>query len=428
MDSVVRFEGENTLLQLVRCIYSESDWTDIKGIAFRNNGKIVVNPLPPLENDIDRFPFPLRSPLTEYAFGKRSAPILAGRGCVYNCSFCNIRKYYQESSGPPKRIRKPEMVVNEMESLFLEKKCSVFIFQDDDFPVKTANGSEWIKTFCKELINRKLNRKVMWKINCRPDEIEYESFSLMKANGLFLVFLGIEEGTNSGLKNLNKHMTIERSLEGINDLKKLGIGFDFGFMLFNPQSTFSTINENLEFLKQVFSDGYTPVTFLKMLPYFETDVENKLKKEGRLKGKLGFLNYSFLDESLNYYYDFFEEGFLEWLRDPNGLLNMLKWARNYLSVYSFFFGQTEEFRIISLKVKKVIAESNNFLIDIMKDLLYYFGQEKYGNKNHARFAMAYSKKIKDRHDFFREEINSYMAELFNIYKKRRSIHLIEKSF
>ncbi len=59
---------------------------------------------------------------------------------------------------------------------FLHKKqdCSVFLFEDDDFPVKTKNGSEWIDEFCKELKRKKLADKIIWKINCRPDEIDYD--------------------------------------------------------------------------------------------------------------------------------------------------------------------------------------------------------------------------------------------------------------
>ena len=61
---------------------------------------------------------------------------------------------------------------------FLHKKqdCSVFLFEDDDFPVKTKNGSEWIDKFCKELKRKKLDDKIMWKINCRPDEIDHDQF------------------------------------------------------------------------------------------------------------------------------------------------------------------------------------------------------------------------------------------------------------
>ncbi len=171
-----------------------------------------------------------------------------------------------------------------------------------------------------------------------------------------LVFLGIEDGTDSGLLILNKHMTVSRSIEGINVLKKLGIGFDYGFMLFQPFSTFKSLNDNLNFLKKICGDGYTPVTFLKVLPYYETSIEKELRADGRLKGEPGFLDYDFLDNALNDYYKFITCTFFEWLRDPDGLVNISRWARNYVSVFSYYYQITHDFSIISENIKNIISQ------------------------------------------------------------------------
>lgn len=412
LDSIVRFEGEFTLLELVKCISSGSEWYHLKSIAYQKDGNLRINPLRPLEKDLEIFPYPKRSPLKEYAFGKKFATLIAGRGCIHNCNYCNAKKFYAIPPGPVKRLREPELVVKEMDWLYHEKDCSVFLFQDDDFPVRTNRNYEWIKRFCNEIERKKLCGKILWKVNCRPDEISYESFSLMREKGLFHVFIGIEDGTDAGLKMLNKHMTVEDCLNGINTLKSLGIGFDFGFMLFQPESTFSTIKKNLNFLGQICGDGYSPVTFLKMLPFFETEVERKLRKEGRLTGEPGWLDYLFLDESLNGYYDFFEECFPDWLRSPDGLLNMSRWARNYVLLYSFFFKPTPEIRILSGKIYKVISDGNNFLLDTMKILADQYGSGYYNNGNHSEELRKVSEKIKSRHTFFKNQINNCLNQLF----------------
>ena len=353
LDSVVRFEGEYTFLELVNSVFSDKEWRNIKGLAFKNQQIILANSLRPPEKDLDTFPFPMRLlPLKEYAFEKKFTTILAGRGCIYDCSYCSTREFYHQASGPIKRIRKPEMVVKEMALLYHEQGCSVFLFHDDDFPVKTNKGSEWIERFCKSIQQNGLKGQIMWKINCRPDEIDHDSFDLMKKHGLFLVFLGIEDGTDSGLKKLNKHMTVSKSLEGIDILIKLGIGFDYGFMLFQPSTTFESLNENLDFLNEFCSDGYTPVTFLKILPYYETRIEKELKADGRLKGEPGNMDYDFLDDALNDYYKFITYNFFEWLREPNGLTNLCKWARNYFSVFSYYYEITPEVQSLSDSVNK----------------------------------------------------------------------------
>ena len=115
LDSIVRFEGEYTFLELVNQIHSGTDWRQIKGLAYKEKGKILANPLRSPETDLDKFPFPIRSSPEDYALDKKFATILAGRGCVNNCFFCNNREYIKQSSGPFKRIRKPEKVVEEIE-------------------------------------------------------------------------------------------------------------------------------------------------------------------------------------------------------------------------------------------------------------------------------------------------------------------------
>jgi len=410
LDSIVRFEGEFTLLELVKCLHSATEWKKIDGILFKDENKIIINPLRKVEKDLDKFPFPLRSSIKTYAFKKRFTTILAGRGCVNNCSFCNTREFYRQASGPIKRIRKPEMVVKEMKYLFRKKKCSVFLFHDDDFPIKTKSGLNWVSSFCNEIEQNGLNGKIMWKINCRPDEVNEESFIIMKRNGLFLVFLGIEDGTDPGLSALNKNMSVEECLNGINILRKLGIEFDFGFMLFQPSTTFISLNKNLAFLRQICGDGYTPATFNRLLPSYGTRVEKELLNSGRLKYKDGDKDYDFFDEAMDQYYEYVMDCFNEWLRDPHGIENISKWSRNYFSVYNHYFNTTPESKKFHKRINKYISESNLFLIDTMKELAGFF------ESNHNRISINLlenrREEIKTKHDFYKYRLINTMADFF----------------
>ena len=141
LDSIVRFEGEHTIHDLVNHLQSGEEWREVFGISFRYNGVLMNNKLRALEPDLDTFPFPFRPEIKKYVFEKKYSTLIAGRGCVYNCTFCDIREFYRQSPGPVKRIRNPEMVVQEMEYLHKEHDCSVFLFQDDDFPVVTKQYS-----------------------------------------------------------------------------------------------------------------------------------------------------------------------------------------------------------------------------------------------------------------------------------------------
>lgn len=413
LDSIVRFEGEYTLLELADCISSGRDWRQIKGIAYKCNDKIVTNPLRPFEKDLDKFPFPVRPPLREYGFGKKFATIIAGRGCIHSCSFCNLREFYRQSKGPYKRIRRPEMVVKEMDYLYNENRCSVFLFEDDDFPVKTSKGAEWIKEFCKELSRKGLSNKILWKINCRADEIEEDLFALMKSNGLYMVFIGIDDGTDEGLRSLNKHITADKNLKGINILKKLGIGFDYGFMLFQPVTTFSTLNKNLDFLQQLCHDGYNTVMFNKLRPYYETRIEKELVESGRMKGLPGYFDYDFLEVPMNHYYDYITECFMDWLRDPEGVVNLSRWARIYCLVFNHYYNMTDEVVKTEREIADIIAESNQFILDSMKELSAVFesGQYIYDKKLIKRFRI----NIKSKHCYFVKQIHDSVRKLYSIY-------------
>ena len=361
LDSVVLFEGEYTFLELVKSIYASKDWKHTQGITYRESDSFVANPLRPLEKDLDNFPLPVRQPLKEYVFGKKYATILAGRGCFYNCSFCSIREFFSRPPGPLKRVRRPEMVAREMELLHDNMDCSIFMFQDDDFPLTRKRGKEWVTRFCGLLTEKGLNNKIIWKINCRPDEVDVDTFTVMKKCGLFLVYLGIESGTNSGLRLMNKHIKVEENLNAVNVLKKLGINYDFGFMLFDPSSTYRSIFENLDFLEEICGDGSSPITFCKMLPYAGTKIERELKGEGRLKGKPGFEDYDFLDISLNYFFSFMANCFADWITEHDGLLNLARWARYYIKVYRRYFLITHHFEEIERNVQRIISHSNIYL-------------------------------------------------------------------
>lgn len=408
LDSIVRFEGEYTLLGLVKSIQSGSDWKKTNGILFQEDRKIIINPLQHVEQDLDKFPYPSRYKIKTYAFKKRFTTILAGRGCVYNCTFCNTREFYRQASGPIKRIRKPKMVVREMESLFRENRCSIFLFHDDDFPIRTKSGLNWVSSFCYEIERIGLKDKIMWKINCRPDEVNEESFLLMKKNGLFLVFLGIEDGTDNGLSALNKNMSVEECLNGISILRRLGIEFDFGFMLFQPSTTFISLNENLSFLRQICGDGYAPITFNRLLPSYGTRIEKELLNSGRLKFKDGAYDYEFIDEAMNKYYGYIMSCFNEWLRDPHGIENISKWSRNYFSVYNYYFKSTPEDSKFRKKIKKYISESNLFLIDTMKELALIFESNRY-RINHSLLENR-RVEIKVKHDFYKYRLINTMAD------------------
>lgn len=421
LDSMVRFEGEHTILELAKHLWQGKDWKKISGISYMADGTLINNELRPLEADLDNFPIPYRPPLQEYALDKKYATLLAGRGCIYDCIFCDIREFYSPPPGPVKRIRKPEKVVEEMAFLQKEHDCRVFLFQDDDFPLKTSRTSAWVEEFCQALKDQNLMGQIMWKINCRPDEVEQDLFELMKNHGLFKVYLGIEDGTDAGLKRMNKGLGVEDHIEGIRILKDLEISIDYGFMLYQPASTYKSVDENLCFLEEICRDGSMPVFFLKMMPYLATRIERELREQGRLKGKPGFLDYGFQDPSMDDFYTFVSDNFNAWFHDPGGVNNYFKWVINYLAVYNFFHGYHPNMESIAYSITRQLSEANDFVIKVMRELSSLFESGKYFMRKDSRLDK-FRNTIKKKHDSTLKKAAD-LLEKIKIYYITREIYL-----
>lgn len=417
LDSLVRFEGEHTILELANHLQQDEDWKKVRGISFNEKGKIMHNELRALEPDLDAFPFPHRPGLEEYALEKKYATLLAGRGCIYKCAFCDIREFYSQPPGPVKRIRKPEKVVEEMSCLNKEHDCRVFLFQDDDFPLKAGRTTFWVEEFCRALKKQKLMGQILWKINCRPDEVDSGLFDLMKTHGMFKVYLGIEDGTDAGLKKMNKRLEVADHMEGIRILKDLGISIDYGFMLFQPDSSFQSVNENLDFLEQICQDGYMPAFFLKMMPYLATRIEKELREEGRLIGRPGFLDYEFHEPTMDDFCFFVSEHFYTWFHDPGGLNNYFKWVINYLAVYDFFHGYHPKIEPVVERIYNQVAEANHFIIKTMRELSALFKSGKYSMDNDSSLD-SYRRTIVQIHDTTRKKAAELLEEIKIYYISR----------
>jgi hypothetical protein len=94
----------------------------------------------------------------------------------------------------------------------------------------------------------------------------------------------VESGNPDGLATLRKRVTVEQNLNALRLLHSQGISFDLGFMLFDPDSTFQSVSTNLGFLECISELGGPPLSFVKMLPLAGTAIEQRLQREGRLKG------------------------------------------------------------------------------------------------------------------------------------------------
>jgi anaerobic magnesium-protoporphyrin IX monomethyl ester cyclase len=362
IDSVVRFEGELTALELLRKLHQPESWPGIQGLAFRQGKEITLTPIRPLIPDLDSLPPPMRDRPRLISRGIRVASLLASRGCLYNCAFCSIRQFYGSAPGPLRRVRSPKAVVEEMRVLFERDGVRFFIFQDDDFAARSQAQRRWVNSFLRALNEAKLTGHVRWKISCRVDDVDEELITRCRDHGLIAVYLGVESGSPAGLKTLNKRVTVEQNYAAIETLKKTGTAFEMGFMLFDPDSTLETVQENILFLRQTLSDGSCPVNFCKMLPYAGTPIEARLKKENRLKGTISQPDYDFLDPRLDWFALFAAQVFRFRNFDLLGLVERLRFAKFDQVLAQTFGDRTEEY---SAELQAITSRANALALDTL---------------------------------------------------------------
>jgi radical SAM superfamily enzyme YgiQ (UPF0313 family) len=321
IDSVVRYEGEETLIELVARLRGGEDWREVDGIAYRQGCEIVSTQPRALVADLDALPFPDRPRQPERVGGFPTLPVLASRGCIRRCSFCSIHTLYRTAPGKVVRVRKPAKVVEEMLDLHRRQGVRVFLFQDDDFPLWGKKGRRWADELIGRMHDSGLAENTIWKISCRAEYVEHDLFRQMREAALFLVYMGIESGVDAGLEILFKQMTIAQNLAAVETLMKLGIVFSYGFMLFDPSSTFQSVRENVGFLRQMVGDGSAPAVFSRMLPYGGTPIRDQLAKGGRLRGDLTHPDYDFLDPRLNEYYRLLSVAIRPWSTTRDSPIN-----------------------------------------------------------------------------------------------------------
>lgn len=368
LDSIVRFEGEATLLEFLEHLDHPGLWEQIPGLAFRKGSEIILTEHRQLITDLDSLPLLFRDEPQQMGHGVKVAAMLASRGCLFNCSFCSIRQFYGATQGDLRRVRSPGAVVDEMLLLYNEKNVTFFSFQDDDFAARTPAQREWLNIFLSELDRSGLAGKVGWKISCRVDDLESEILESMLDHGLFAVYLGVESGNDVGLRTLNKHVSVEQNLAAIDLLKRHNVAMSIGFMMFDPSSTIDTVRQNIDFLRTVGEDGYFPINFCKMLPYAGTPIEALLRKEGRLKGTVTKPDYGFSDPSLEWYEFLVQQLFSRRNFAPDGIVALLQLADFDWRLDSHF-AREEPVQDFGKTLNQIIRRTNMLAIDALESLL-----------------------------------------------------------
>ena len=364
LDSVVRFEGEETLAALVGHLQAGRDWRVTEGIAWADADGVHTTPPRATPVDLDALPWPDRADLRYEDQRLPTASVLASRGCPWRCSFCSIITFYEQNGTRGRRRRNPVGVVDELEHLVRDRGVRLVLFQDDDFLAGGRAAIDWAHTIADDIRRRGLHERMRFKLSCRSDEVRADVLAPLAAAGLAHVYLGVESGDPGALKDLNKHITPDVHLRAGDVLRRLELAFDFGFMLLEPWSTLESVVNNVAFLRRFCRDGYAVAGFCRTLPYVGTPMERKMREEGRLVGHALAADYRFLDPRLDALWDFSLAAF-----DGRNTGRSATW--NVLRTLQFearldFPDRPRDTRFAGA-VQSIVDASNQLMFDVLDD-------------------------------------------------------------
>src|SRR3989344_49161 len=296
IDFAVRGEGEISFLNLVKSIEAGKDYSVIRGISFRDNGKVIHNPPELPIHDLDALPFPARDllPIEKYdkttiLSKKRTLNIMTSRGCPYWCVYCST----SEQWGHRIRHRSPKNVVDEIESIF---KDYPFIegmrFFDDVFTMDKKR----VIGICDEILRRKLN--FVWECEARANTIDRELVAGMRRAGCEFIDLGIESGSDRVLKNIKKGITVEQAIAAAKTIKEAGIGLKAFFMHGLPGETYEDIKKTVFLSRYLYYNlGVEGTTQGISIIYPGTELEAMAKEMGTLPKDFSWAKYYERDRS-----------------------------------------------------------------------------------------------------------------------------------
>jgi radical SAM superfamily enzyme YgiQ (UPF0313 family) len=270
VDVVVRGEGEQTALELVRHIFDSGDLEAVSGISFRKGGHIIRTPNRPFIQNLDELPRPAYQyfSLSKYRFfGKTVLPVMTSRGCPFQCSYCVSSRM----AGKEFRVRSPKKVVDEMEWLRDEHGAGAFSFYDDAFTYDNKRAIE----ICEGIKSRKIG--VPWDCQTRVDYVSKEVLVKMRDAECQLVSFGAESGCQKILDAVKKRTTIEQNERAVGMAKEVGLSVAISVIIGYPGETTETLKQTFDFIRRTEPDY---VYLCLATPYPGTDFRSSLEELG----------------------------------------------------------------------------------------------------------------------------------------------------
>jgi radical SAM superfamily enzyme YgiQ (UPF0313 family) len=286
IDYIVLGEGESIVVELMARLESGEpfDPAEVGGICFRRGDEIVMNPRAKRMRNVDDIPWPAWDlfDLESYNshrfssgtyFGK-SVPILATRGCPYECTYCANPNMW----GRNWYARDPVKVVDEIEHYHRTYGATDFPFQD----LTASLRKDWTVSFAQEIINRKLDIRWQLAVGTRCELMDDEVCELLYKSGCVTLYFAPESGSEETRKLIKKKMKYDSLMNAVDATRRANITLGIFLVIGFPHDRVENLRDTVRMVRDLARRGVEDICVPLFFPIPATELYNYLVKTGRL--------------------------------------------------------------------------------------------------------------------------------------------------
>jgi radical SAM superfamily enzyme YgiQ (UPF0313 family) len=243
IDAVVQGEGELTLLDILERVKTGLPLKDCPGLLVRTDDQVVDTGDRDLIKDLDQLPAPY---FDDYAFDvyrtPNRLPLIASRGCLNRCIFCNERLFWKKFRG-----RSAENIFAEIQAQHTRYPFMNFLYFQDSL----VNGNMRELERLADLIIEK-GLTVSWGGQAIiRKEMTRALLTKLKRSGCIHLSYGLETTSESLMLKVGKVMSKGADVDAIAEAHwQSDLAVTYNFMFGLPGETEEDAFEAQEFLRR----------------------------------------------------------------------------------------------------------------------------------------------------------------------------------
>lgn len=269
VDLIVRGEAEETLPRVLDGLsHRQPDFANLAGVTYRRGQAVLRNPNAPVIEDLDRLPLPAFH-LYPHTNKCSFAPLEAGRGCPFACSFCSTNDFFRRRF----RLKSTHVLVEQMKTIKDTYKIASFDLIHDMFTVDRKK----VVGFCEAI--EESGEDLYWGCSARTDCIDDELIDLMAENGCTGIFFGIDSGSDRMQTLMHKRLNLADSAARIKRANRCGIKHTVSLITGFPEETKEDLRRSIIFIGESLRHQHAQIQLHLLAPLAETPITTQYQDE-----------------------------------------------------------------------------------------------------------------------------------------------------